>query len=525
MRKTFRNETFWIGLVLILAAFLYLWEIKDRQYFSYDQARDYLIVKRILVDKKLTLIGPSIGIVDGAYLPPLYYYLLTPALMISKFHLWGPDVLSALFGVLAVLFFYLLARDIFGFYPAVIGSLFFTLNPFLIQAARHARNPHWLPVFVLLLAISFKRYYLDKKRNYLFIVFISLAVGICLHPTAIVFLPVLVFLSWQEFKNRKTKRLLFLSILVFTLFFLPVIFFDLRHGFLISKALLNHFLGKGNLSFGQNFLGRITRFLIFLLKIPIVFFSGTFKKELLSLRSMPISSLEKINLVSLADRFDLFKLVIAGLGWLIVIFLNRIGLKSKQKKIYQISLLLVILGFGVNFLLPLNYSYFYYFYNLFPFLLLLLSGALYQILRTFRPTPVKKVFLTIVFLFLAVLPLLPGGLKTEIRSEKYFLPACEIIAEDLSGRKAVIAGNNLDQERWEHNGLEYRYFLETTFKSRLLGVEVDDYRLANVLYFIDESKIDDPLKFRGMEMEAFGPGKIEANWQAETGQKIYKMGR
>ena len=128
------------------------------------------------------------------------------------------------------------------------------------------------------------------------------------------------------------------------------------------------------------------------------------------------------------------------------------------------------------------------------------------------------------FLFLAVISFFPNGLKTEIRPEKYFLPSAKIIAQDFSSNdKVAVAANINESNRWEKNGIEYRYFLESLYELPFLGSKENDYKSANVLYLIDEGDLKEPLKMGGMEMETFRPAKIEKVWEVETGQKIYKM--
>jgi len=92
-----------------------------------------------------------------------------------------------------------------------------------------------------------------------------------------------------------------------------------------------------------------------------------------------------------------------------------------------------------------------------------------------------------------------------------------------SNDKVAVAANINESNRWEKNGIEYRYFLESLYELPFLGSKENDYKSANVLYLIDEGDLKEPLKMGGMEMETFRPAKIEKVWEVETGQKIYKM--
>ncbi len=507
------NLRLWI--VLILAIFLYFWQIQTNQYFSYDQARDFLIVKKILVDHKLTLIGPSLGIADGAYLPPWYYYLITPALFISKFHLWGPDVLSSIFGILGVTVFYLLAKKMFNEKVAFLSSLFYVFNPFMLQAARHIRNPHLLPLFLLLFVYNAKSFLESKKSINLFCSSFFLGVAISFHITSIVFLPILIYLFIVQLKRKKYLSLIFSALTPLGLF-APLLFFDLKHNFGISKAVLGFFSQKTE--FGL--FDKLLRLISFVYKIPLILFSGIFQKQLLSLRSMPLFSLEQIDFGNLV-KIDLIKLLASIILFCFLLFFTFKGIKEKRRSIknnFIFILSFVFFGFCVSFLLPKNYSYLYYFYNLFPFLFLLLGGCFFLFLEK-----VKKNIFYLPVLILGIMPFWPIGLKTETRLESYFIPVVKIITNDFNNNSNFAIAANLEKNRWEKNGIEYRYFLEALYKLPVLGSEQSDYTKADVLYLIDEGDLKDPISLKGMELEAFKPGKIETVWQAETGQTIYKM--
>jgi len=502
--------------ILVIGAILRLYNLSVWQYFSYDQARDFLIIKKILLEGKFTLIGPSLGIADGAYLPPFYYYLTAPFLLLSRFHLWGPDFFSVLIGLGGVIVFYLLAKEMFGKKPAFLASLFYTLNPYMIQASRHIRNPHLQPLFLLLFAFYVLKFLENKKVFFLHFSTIFLAISVSLHITAIVFLPVLVYLFFIQLK-RKSSLSILISVMIFFLFFAPLLVFDLRHGFGVSKAVVSFFAEKGGSGLGN----KVFRFLIFFCKIPVILFSGNFQKELLSLRSFPILSLEQINLFKL-PVLESVKLFLSLVVWMFVLVFSFRGLKDKRIEVrnkFKLILILIFLGFCISFLLPQNYSYLYYFYNLFPFIFLLFSGCFFLFFEKIK----NKIFLAL-FLFLAVISFFPNGLKTEIRPEKYFLPSAKIIAQDFSSNdKVAVAANINESNRWEKNGIEYRYFLESLYELPFLGSKENDYKSANVLYLIDEGDLKEPLKMGGMEMETFRPAKIEKVWEVETGQKIYKM--
>ena len=60
--------------ILALAFFFRLYRIDEYMLFLGDEGRDMLIVKRMLVDGKFTLLGP-ITSVGSMYMGPIYYYI------------------------------------------------------------------------------------------------------------------------------------------------------------------------------------------------------------------------------------------------------------------------------------------------------------------------------------------------------------------------------------------------------------------------------------------------------------------
>src|SRR3989344_8549760 len=86
--------------------------------FGFDQGRDYLAVKNIVVDHKLTLIGSEIGAgvsgFRGIFHGPFYYYLLALPFIIFKGDPYGGMILMFILGITAIVLSYIIGRRIFG---------------------------------------------------------------------------------------------------------------------------------------------------------------------------------------------------------------------------------------------------------------------------------------------------------------------------------------------------------------------------------------------------------------------------
>jgi 4-amino-4-deoxy-L-arabinose transferase-like glycosyltransferase len=515
LKKVFGTDIFWLLLILSIGVFVRFWRINLWQYFTYDQARDYLIVKRIIVDHKLTLVGPTV-LAPGVYLPPFYYYSLIFPLLLFKFHLFGPDLYTALLGSLSIIVFFYLAKDFFGRFSAILASFIFALNPYLIQASRHAWNPNTISLFTLLFAFSFTKFTEQSKGKYLILAAFSLSWALNLHYTVVVFLPLLAYLFYKEFSQRKFSRYFLLAILVFVLFVSPLGFFELRHNFPNLKG-ISHFLESGSaLKVGPKIVAVVTN----AVKMPTTLIMGLNQEHNLTINPSHILLFDQIN-PFLGGTLTKFKIVI---GFLLTLSGLFILLRSKTVPARVARMVGLFFSFGllIRLIFPPGSFYFYHFTFLFPFVLLL-PAVIFLSLSFSKPGRIAAIFLAVLISFLAFGS---SSLKNEVKTESYFLSAAKVIAKDnLSTDKIAVAANLADPFRWDHNALEYRYFLETVYKIPSQNWESKDYKSANVLYLIDERGLKEPLKLGGMEVEAFAPRRIEKMWTTSNGQKIYKMKR
>lgn len=516
LAKIFKSQWFWLSLIIILSTILRFWNISSFQHLSYDESRDYIILKRILVDHKFTLVGPTVSIAPGFYLPPFYYYSLLPFIKLSGFHINGPDIYTAILGVSSVLFFYFLARDLFGVFPGLISSLSFSVNPYLVQTSRHAWNPNTLFLYSILFFFSVERYIFKKQRKYFVLAGFSLGWAIGLHLTAVVFLPIFIYLIFLEIKTKKINKYTILGIGLFLIIFSPLVFFDLKHNYPISKAAISYIKGGEETKNSDQMTSRIKEMAIDLYKMPTILLSGTLQKGNMTVRPSNITSFSILSVIPFKGGKEGTKMILALVLWLIAFFSLVL---SKERK-FKILLVFLLFGLFIRICFPANLFYFYYYLAVFPLIFLILA---FLIKKTEKKL-LLSVPIVVFMLFLTLFSWFPQGLYQDPKPEKYFTPVSEIIAKDsLNENRVAIAGNVADKSRWEHNGLEYRYFAEALYNLKARNWEASDYRDADVLYFIDEGDVKEPLKFGGMEVEAFRPTKIEKTWKVQTGQTIYKM--
>lgn len=227
-------ERIFLLLIVVVALLVRLYNLRDTMVFLGDEGRDALVVKRMLVDGDLTLLGPTAS-VGGFYLGPMYYYMLLPFMALFGLDPVSGAVMVALFGSLTVILIFLLVYHLFGTWPAFVASGVYTILPGVVRMSRSSWNPNPIPFFVISLMLLLWRFRTTKS------VWIALYIGLCLgilvqlHYLALVVVPftLLSILVWAE--KKRIARLAMVLVGGF-LGVSPLFLFELRHNWLNTKA-------------------------------------------------------------------------------------------------------------------------------------------------------------------------------------------------------------------------------------------------------------------------------------------------
>src|SRR3972149_6446599 len=102
----------YLFFILAVGAFMRFYKIREYLTFLGDEGRDVLVVKRLLLDGKFTLLGP-ITSVGSIYMGPVYYYLMAPFLYLWRFDPVGPAVMGVLFSLATIYIIYRLGITYF----------------------------------------------------------------------------------------------------------------------------------------------------------------------------------------------------------------------------------------------------------------------------------------------------------------------------------------------------------------------------------------------------------------------------
>jgi len=485
-------------LVVFTAAFFRLYKIPSMMEFLGDQGRDVLIV-RDLLHGNLVFIGPQTSI-GNMYLGPFYYYLLAPALLLSFFSPLGPALLIAILGIFTSSLLFKISKQFFKFSIALLISLLYAVSPVVVKYSNFSWNPNIMPLLALLVFWSTWQIWQKKSWHHLPLLSFSLSAALQSHYLALLLFPfsglfVLVSLYNSRRQKNFTKKLypqIGLALLIFFLFLLPLILFDLRHQ-------------------GQN-IGAIKTF--FTVRQTTV--------NLKAYKALPLiwPLFVQINtrlLAARAETLGLFLSLFLAFGSA-AFFLKGLFLSPKKrlstffKKNPEFTIIITwiataIVGLG----LYKQHIYDHYFGFLFPAPFLLL-GLLLD--RLFRLKLTRHLFLLSLIIFSAFVSsrsfLFPVNQLQETETVAAF------IQEKAAGEPfnlALLAKTNYDDA--------YQYFLA---KNQAPFYNHHDL-LANQLFVICEPHPDincDPYNNPAWEIAAFGWAKPVGEWEI-LGRKIYQL--
>lgn len=491
-----------IILILVLGAYLRLYRISDYMTFLGDEGRDVLVVKRMLVDHKFTLLGPTAS-VGGFFLGPIYYYFMLPFLWFFRLDPVGPAVMVALFGVGTVCLLYKVGRDFFDQKTGLMAALLYALSPLVIAYSRSSWNPNLVPFFSLALIYTLWLVVEKDKWKYLFLTGLFLGIGLQLHYLFTFLIPVAV--SYLLIYGRAWTKIKYhlLAFLGFLVGYSPFLAFEARHGFPNTQTVLKFIFSSGDTGFtGRKFMAIIQDVTFRLFGRLVVHFPDPGGFTVMLRSEQLLFSWLTILVIALSLGIFLFRLI-----------------KEKDR---TFVLLLLWLFFGVflfGFYKKPIYDYYFGFMFTLPFLL---TGLVFSSLISVKNLLIK---LTAVGLLSVIL-----WLNWEGRPFKYIpnrqLEQTKTISHfvfNKTGGKpfnfALITGQNSDHA--------YRYFFEIWGNPpvTIQNPQVDPHgkSVTDQLLVICEVSDCQPLGHSLWEIAGFGRAEIEGEWPVSV-VKVFKLG-
>lgn len=485
LKKILRPQFLILLSILILGAFLRLYKIADYMTFLGDEGRDVLVVKRMIVDHKFTLLGPTAS-VGGFFLGPIYYYFMIPFLWLWRLDPVGPAVMVAFFGVATIFLVYKVGRDFFEERTGLFASLLYALSPLVIAHSRSSWNPNLMPFFSLLIIYLIWQVAVYEKWRFLFWVGFFLGIAFQLHYLA-TFLVFIVFLYLAFFgRNLQKWKEYLLGVGGFLVGWSPFLLFELRHNFPNFKTLWRFIFSSPETGFVTSRFWPIISDVLFRLFSRLMTHNNLFLAQIMLFLVLGVFFFQFFSRRKLAP-FSLLSL------WFIV-GVSLFGFY--QKPIYD---------YYLGFLFPL------------PFLL---TGQVFSFLSQ---KSMGKILVAVLMAFLIFINWQGRPMRfIPNRQLKQTKDISRFILEKTEGKPfnfALITGQNSDHA--------YRYFFEI-WGNKPLTIEnpqIDPERksVTDQLLIVCEISDCQPLGYSLWEVAGFGQAEIAGEWQVSV-VKVFKLG-
>ncbi len=475
--------------------------------FLGDEGRDVLVVKHMIVDGKFTLLGPTAS-VGGFFMGPIYYYFMAPFLWAWNLNPVGPAIMVALFGIATVWLIWKIGSEVFSHRIGLIAALLYSLSPVVISFSRSSWNPNIVPFFSLLLVYFLWRCIQYNEWKKLFWVGVCAGIGIQLHYTFLFLFGVIGVLMLLYGRSIKKMPYMALGLLGFVIGFSPFLAFEVRHGFMNTRAILDFV-----------FVGKDTGFVVgkFFANIADVYFR-LFAR--LVMRFPDTAMLGNLT-HSVRNQWTILSWVLAILSGIALLSRTISAWKTNEKNkviiyvIFLIWLVVPLFFFGV-YKKPIYEYYFGIFFSLPFFMVAILIDHVMSI---------KKVGMVIGFGLVVALSIWNWQGRPFLFEPNHQLGQVETISREVlnhaNGKPfnfALITGGNSDHA--------YRYFFEIWNRTPMVidNAIVDPERktVADQLLVVCEDTSCQPLGNSLWEVAGFGRAEIAGVWDVSV-VKIYKL--
>ena len=170
-----------LALLLTIFMFFRFYNIEQRIGFGWDQERDAWAASEIL-GGDIKLIGPRVLADTGFFLPPYFFYILTPFYLLGNGSPFSLVLFLVFYNLLFFVTSYELLRRIFSKKFSYIFLAIWALNPLSISMDTVVWNPIFVPLLFLVLLFLVHKTHLSKKSRALsFLTGAVFGLGISFH--------------------------------------------------------------------------------------------------------------------------------------------------------------------------------------------------------------------------------------------------------------------------------------------------------------------------------------------------------
>lgn len=232
-----------LAIILIVGLFFRTYKVINRFNFDHDGDLSSWIVKDIIINHHLRLIG-QLTTAPGIFIGPAYYYLMTPFYLLTNMDPVGAIIPITIISLLTIFSYYFVFSKMFNNKVGLISSFLYATLLTNVGIDRRVvpstpTNIWVIWYFYAIISIA--------RGNYSVLPLLGMLIGLIWH-IHIALLPSLIAIPAAAFISKKLPNKKQVVAFLITLFLtsLPLIIFETRHNFQQTLSLIHNFTAKGD---------------------------------------------------------------------------------------------------------------------------------------------------------------------------------------------------------------------------------------------------------------------------------------
>lgn len=230
-----KNTKITLILILLLAFFLRVYNFKSFYVFSHDQDLASWIVKDIVQNGHLRLVGQETSS-QGVLIGSLFYYLQVPFYLLGGMSPLGSIFLPIILGVFATYSIFFVFSKIINANVGLTGAFIYAVSALIVFIDREVAPTMpvmlWTVWYLYSLFLTYKG---DQLKGFVLWAFL---IGLVWHLNlALIILSPLIIIAFLFSKKKVNLKGLLIGALVLFATSSPLIVFELRHNFSQTKAI------------------------------------------------------------------------------------------------------------------------------------------------------------------------------------------------------------------------------------------------------------------------------------------------
>jgi hypothetical protein len=237
----------YLPVILLVVLAFFLRTYKAEAFFNYAHDNDLAswIIKDVLVNHHLRLIGQQTSVL-GIFIGGLFYYLQIPFYLLGQMDPFYVVYLTVALGILSVISFFFVFSKIFDYKVGFIAALIYSVSKLIVFSDRQVFPT--MPVMLWTVWYLYDLHLIYKGRQKEGFVLFGILFALIWHINIALYIIIpLAVLSWFLSKKKIEWKHLLLGIGLSAVLNLPLIMFEMRHGFQQTKSIIVSLTTQNNL--------------------------------------------------------------------------------------------------------------------------------------------------------------------------------------------------------------------------------------------------------------------------------------